>query len=121
MSNSDDVRIRIAGITVVLTAFLTGKDDPTIGGVSVLSRPREWHALGVGFVAVVAPSLIGLSPTVAAGGGGLYVLGRQVRAWADSDTLHLRDAAEEPAYFALGYAGTHVLDAAAEAANGVVA
>lgn len=105
---SEQVAIRLLGVRIYLTAFLTGKDDPTIGSVSFLSRPREHHALAVGAIAATAPELVGLSAELAAGGAGLYVLGRTLRAWSDATTQHLRDAAEEPAYTALGYVGMHV-------------
>lgn len=84
--------------------FLTGVDDRTINNITFLSRPSEVHAAAVGIVAVVAPSIVGLPPTAAVTGAGMYVLGRTVKRWAKSSNLHLRDAAEEPAYFALGYA-----------------
>lgn len=80
--------------------FLTGKDDATIDNITFLSRPAEWHAVGVGFVAGITASKTVLTALA------MYLLGRSNKFLAilDNlpDTLHARDAVREPAYAAGG-------------------
>lgn len=76
--------------------FLTGKDDATIGNVTFLSRPAEWHAAAVGLVA----GLTGQKAVIV--GLCLYLLGRETGQMSKlPDNLHIKDAMREPAY-ALG-------------------
>lgn len=76
--------------------FLTGRDDATIGNVTFLSRPAEWHALAVG----LAAGLTGSKEVIVA--LTLYLLGRETGQMSKlPDNLHIRDAMREPAY-ALG-------------------
>lgn len=74
--------------------FLTGRDDRTIYNVSFLSKPSEWHALGVGFAVGATLGVEGLAVLAS------YILGRQTR--AAPDIPHVRDAIREPVYTALG-------------------
>jgi hypothetical protein len=79
-----------------LRHFLTGKDDATIGNVTFLSRPAEWHAVAVGFIAGLSGSkelIVMLC---------MYLLGRETGQFSEvPDNLHVKDAMREPAY-ALG-------------------
>lgn len=85
--------------------FLTAKEDATIGRVSFMSKPPEWHAAGVGFATtlfVAATVLLNVPlPTLfAVGAGSGIVATRTVRRFLTSK--HFRDAVKEPAYAALG-------------------
>lgn len=85
--------------------FLTGDDDKTVGRVTFLSRPREWHAVAVGAVAAVVFLLaqrysFEAIRNLAVLYGGAGTARRMVRAFRGSG--HVRDAMKEPAYAALG-------------------
>ena len=83
--------------------FLTGDDDPTIGGTSVLSSPAEWHALAVGAIAGTATVLTGRPEIL----GGLlaYIVGRGTGKRAkQAKSGHIRDAVREPVYTGAGAA-----------------
>lgn len=74
--------------------FLTGRDDRTIWNVSFLSRPAEWHAVGVGAAVGLTGRVELLSALVA------YLLGRGTGKLPD--VKHIKDAGREPAYALFG-------------------
>lgn len=96
-----DVETEVGGVEVNWTHFLTGRDDATIANVSFLSKPKEWHALAVGFAGGVGPA-VGVDIGTSGMASGLYSLGRGAKSLADKPG-HYKDAAEEPAYTALGF------------------
>lgn len=86
--------------------FLTGEDDPTVGRVSFLSEPEEWHAAGVGYVATVAVAVslaagVPLTAVLSGSAGVGFVSYRVVRKHVEASG-HVADAAKETAYAAFG-------------------
>jgi hypothetical protein len=94
MTHSDDSQDK----PVQWHHFLTGADDPTLYNVSFLSRPAEWHAIGLGALVGATGHQAAIVAFI------LYLLGRETKYLGLADTLHARDALREPAYAALGLA-----------------